>query len=74
MYASMPVRWLKIIAVPLNLLMILSTPVDGGHYLMDVLAGIVIAFIAIYAAKRLYRHIPEIVPADACPELVTACL
>jgi membrane-associated phospholipid phosphatase len=72
MYASMPVRWLRTIIVPLNLLMVISTPVDGGHYLMDIVAGIGIAFIAIYAANRLFKHIPAQVPASAQPELIAA--
>ena len=53
-YASMPIRWLVIIAIPLNMLMVLATPVDGGHYLMDVLAGIMIALVAVYATERMF--------------------
>jgi len=33
-----------IIFLPLNFLMLLSTPIEGGHYAADVIAGIFIAF------------------------------
>jgi hypothetical protein len=46
-----PLRWLR----PLNLLvngaMILATPIGGGHFLVDVLAGIAVAAASISAAR-----------------------
>jgi uncharacterized membrane protein YwaF len=46
-------RWLR----PLNLLvngaMICATPAGGGHYFIDVLAGIVVASASIYVAHRI---------------------
>jgi hypothetical protein len=46
-----PMRWLR----PLNLLgngaMLLATPIGGGHFLVDVLAGIAIAIASIHAAR-----------------------
>lgn len=42
--------WLSLV---LNLLMIVSTPSEGGHYLVDGIAGIAVAAIAILAARRL---------------------
>jgi len=46
-----PMRWLR----PLNLLvngaMIVATPIGGGHFLVDVLAGIAVAAASIYAAR-----------------------
>lgn len=41
--ALWPVRYLRWIALGLNALMIASTPVDGGHYFSDVVAGLAIA-------------------------------
>ena len=53
-------RSLPYVAWPLaalNLLMIISTPISGIHYLTDVLAGILVACAAITAAKALTaRH------------------
>lgn len=46
-YVAWPIRWLLPVVLPLNILMIISTLVDGGHYLTDVLAGIIIALLAI---------------------------
>ena len=44
-------RWLR----PLNLLangaMVLATPIGGGGFLVDVLAGIAIAVASIYVAR-----------------------
>jgi len=48
-------RW---IGLALNALMILSTPVDGGHYVVDVIAGVAIAVACLVAARQiaLPRH------------------
>ena len=39
----------------LNLTMILATPIDGGHYFVDVAAGLVIAASCYLLARRLLR-------------------
>lgn len=46
-------RWLRWPFIGLNLTMIAATPIDGGHYFIDVLAGLVIAFAAHVAARRI---------------------
>jgi hypothetical protein len=43
-------RWLFLM---LNLLMLLATPVDGSHYFIDVLAGIVLAVVCLTSARML---------------------
>jgi membrane-associated phospholipid phosphatase len=48
-------RWL---GMAFNIIMILSTPIDGGHYFSDVIAGMVMAILCWMAACRL-------VPSDA---------
>ena len=45
--------WLRVPGISLALGTIASAPVDGGHYFVDVLAGIAIAIPSIFAAKRL---------------------
>jgi hypothetical protein len=48
-----PMRWFR----PLNLLcssaMILATPIGGGHFFVDVIAGVAVAAASIYAARRI---------------------
>ncbi len=47
------VRWLSL---GLNALVVLATPIDGGHYFVDVLAGVAIALAAFWAASRFAAH------------------
>lgn len=49
-WAFWPVRWMRPVAVLANGAMLVSTPVDGGHYFVDVFAGIAVAALAIVAA------------------------
>jgi hypothetical protein len=50
-WALWPVRWARPFNLALNGVMLAATPICGGHYLMDVLAGVVVATAAIYAAR-----------------------
>jgi hypothetical protein len=52
-WALWPVRYLRLLGVIVNGLMILSTPISGEHYAADVLAGGIVASAAILAAKWL---------------------
>lgn len=54
-YASRISRSLYRVALPLNLLLIVSTPVCGGHYLADTLAGVALALgvILIVSVRRI---------------------
>lgn len=50
------VRHVKVIFptfIGINALMILSTPTHGGHYIWDVLAGVVVALSAIWISRKL---------------------
>jgi hypothetical protein len=51
-----PARW---IALPLNVLMLAATPIDGSHYLIDVLAGIAVACVSLAAANGVAGRIAE---------------
>ena len=53
MTALWPVRVLRWVGVIVNGLMILATPVDGGHYVVDVIGGIAVAIICIIAARQI---------------------
>jgi membrane-associated phospholipid phosphatase len=51
--AAWPVRTLRWLIVPLNLAMLLATPVEGTHYLIDMIAGLLVAIVATFAAKAV---------------------
>lgn len=54
-YAVREIRWLFVVACVLNLLVILSVPTEGGHYLVDVFAGAALGALAIWAMSALRR-------------------
>ncbi len=47
-------RWISLVV---NTVMLAATPVDGSHYLTDILAGIAIAVACIYAARALVARL-----------------
>jgi membrane-associated phospholipid phosphatase len=52
MVAVWPVPYLRWAMIALNVLMIAATPIDGGHYFSDVVAGLAIAVLCWLAATR----------------------
>jgi hypothetical protein len=48
-----PIPVLRWMALVLNTLMLVSIPVDGGHYFIDVAAGLAVAGVSLAAARRL---------------------
>lgn len=52
-YISVPLTRLRWCVIPFNIMMIIATPYHGGHYLTDVIAGIILAFIGIYVAESI---------------------
>lgn len=55
MWAARPVRWLRWSIWPVATLMMLSTPVEGNHYLIDLVGGVAVAWPAIKLATFLSR-------------------
>jgi hypothetical protein len=55
--AFWPLPALRWIALAVNVLMVAGTPVEGSHYLVDVLAGLMIALACWVVARRLVRTI-----------------
>jgi membrane-associated phospholipid phosphatase len=53
LWAFWPVRWIGPIALLVNIAMLLATPICGGHYFVDVFAGIAVAAAAIVAARQI---------------------
>ena len=51
LWAFWPVRWIGPFALVVNYAMLLATPIGGGHYFIDIFAGIAVAASAVAAAK-----------------------
>jgi membrane-associated phospholipid phosphatase len=62
-YAARPLRILKIPLLALNLLIILSSPAMGGHYFVDIVAGIILAALIIsvpgYTLSGIWRRLKK---------------
>jgi membrane-associated phospholipid phosphatase len=50
-----PIRFLRFVLLPLNLLLIASTPLCGAHYVIDIVGGAAVAFVAILVTSCLAR-------------------
>lgn len=55
-YALRHVRVVRYVVIFLNAVMIASTPTQGGHYLSDVVAGLLLAALTITLVKRVCGH------------------
>ncbi|WP_243927189.1 phosphatase PAP2 family protein [Methylobacterium sp. J-076] len=55
-------------ALVLNVLLVASTPIDGGHYFVDVAAGLLVAGLAILAARRFTPRPAQAAPPASVPE------
>lgn len=51
--ALWPVPVLRCVFLALNVTMLIATPIDGSHYLIDVLAGIALAAFCLIAARAI---------------------
>jgi hypothetical protein len=71
-WALWPVRWIRPIAVVANVAMLASTPIDGGHYFIDLAAGVAIAVLAVMAARAVSRRIGETRATQATGAAVAA--
>ncbi|WP_315763982.1 phosphatase PAP2 family protein [Sphingomonas sp. Y38-1Y] len=50
-WASWPTGRLRLFFVPINLMMLAATPTTGGHYLIECIAGVGVALLAIGATR-----------------------
>jgi len=55
-------RWALAVFAPLNVLMILSTPTVGGHYLVDLFGGAAVAWFSIGLLRSGRRHLACLAP------------
>lgn len=74
--AFWPVPVARWISAVVNSLMLAATPIDGSHYLIDVVAGVVVAVLCIFAARALVARLTEkptpAAPAEAAPAGIPA--
>jgi hypothetical protein len=54
-WAFWPVRWARSVAIVTNVMMLAGTPIDGGHYFVDLIGGIAVTVVAIIAARAARR-------------------
>lgn len=54
--ALWPIPYLRWIGLVVNLLLIASIPIEGGHYLVDVIGGLAVALLCWIAASRLAAY------------------
>ncbi len=59
LWALWAIWWMRPIVVLTNGLMLLATPIGGGHYFVDVFAGMAVAVLAIAAAKWLGARVSQ---------------
>lgn len=72
LYSLRRVPWLVCIAVPLNVIMILSTPTQGGHYLADVIAGLLLFALTLFTYNAIVPRRSSLPNAIALPRSGTA--
>jgi len=68
-------RWALAIFAPVNVLMILSTPTVGGHYLVDLFGGTAVAWLSIGLFRSARRHLGYQAPdrsKAACQPLLSS--
>jgi hypothetical protein len=56
-WAFWPIWWMRPVALLANGLMLAATPIDGGHYFIDVFAGLAVAAAAIWLAGLISRRL-----------------
>ena len=75
MVALWPVPVLRWIGAVVNGVMIVATPIDGGHYFIDVFAGIVVAWFCIVVARAAAAragHASTAITAGKIPQVATS--
>lgn len=70
-WALWPIRWLGGIGLLWNAVMLAATPIGGGHYFVDVFAGVAVAMASIWAVKRIGA---VLTPAISIPQSVTSLM
>jgi membrane-associated phospholipid phosphatase len=53
LWAFWAVWWMRPIALVCNGLLLLSVPIEGGHYFIDIFAGVALAICSIWVVRKL---------------------
>jgi membrane-associated phospholipid phosphatase len=69
LWALWAISWMRVIALICNALLLLSTPIDGGHYFIDVIAGVSLAILSILVVRRLCCALQRDLRQTAFPAL-----
>jgi len=64
-WACWPVRWARPVGILVNGLMLAGTPIDGGHYFVDLAGGVAVTTVAILVARAITRVLAR--AADRLP-------
>jgi PAP2 superfamily len=72
LWAFWGVWWMRPLALIANVGMLLATPLVGGHYFVDVFAGIALAMLAIAAARRIGGRSTRAVARNMTPNPAAA--
>lgn len=64
-YYTWPLKLLRWPALLLNLLALAATPIQGGHHLIDVLAGIPVTLFGLFAAGEVHQWLGRVEPRTA---------
>jgi membrane-associated phospholipid phosphatase len=59
-YAARRVRWVFWVLIPFNAIMIVSTVTVGGHYLIDLIAGGIVAYASIIITRLIRRGLDRL--------------
>ncbi len=59
-----PFARLRLLVVPINVAMLLSTPVEGTHYLTDMILGALVALLAIFTVRLVTERLAQPAPAE----------
>lgn len=53
-WSTWAIRWLRAPMIIMSLSLLIATPIFGGHYISDMIAGAVVMVISVRATERLY--------------------
>lgn len=63
-WALWPIRWIRPVVVIVNAAMLASTPVGGGHYFIDIFAGIAVTLLAVVATGWVRQSLEQRVETE----------
>lgn len=68
LWAFWSLRAARLPALVVNGFLLAATPIDGGHYFVDVIAGLAVAALAIQTARHLAQAPNRVLPGPILPE------